>query len=241
MIRLHGPAGDTADRAALQRRVLAAGGLVLAPRARVDIERGRVSTATLRLLLDTAEVGGPLLVFEARGRRVRLQATTHVGTRRTMIALHGLPTDERPTMRLEPIPADFADAHTGPRETRSSGALGVQAARLATRYLGVPYVWGGASPAVVDCSGLTMLVYAELGVPLDHYAAFQFLEGRPHRPGRAPAGDLVFFNMKADGPGHMGLYLGDDRFIHAPRRGDVVKVSLLSERAGSYVGAVRPY
>ena len=91
------------------------------------------------------------------------------------------------------------------REARSSGALGLQAARLATRYLGVPYVWGGASPRGLDCSGLTMLVYAQLGVPLDHYAAFQWLEGERIAADALRAGDLVFFDPKADGPGHMGL------------------------------------
>jgi len=216
--------------------------LALAPAARRDVAAGRVDGTALELLLAAARAGGPVLVFEARGSRLRLGRTTHGATQRTVIALRRLAGAAAPAdLRLLPTPADFADTGTGPREARSSGSLGLQAARLATRYLGVPYVWGGASPQGLDCSGLTMIVYAQLGIPLDHYAAFQYLEGRRIATADLRPGDLVFFNMKHDGPGHMGMYLGGDRFIHAPRRGDVVKVSVLSERTGSYLGAVRPY
>jgi cell wall-associated NlpC family hydrolase len=103
-------------------------------------------------------------------------------------------------------------------------------------------VWGSANPKVgLDCSGLTMLVYQKLGVPLDHYAAFQWLEGERIAPDALQAGDLVFFHMKTDGPGHVGMYIGSGRFIQAPHTGDVVKISSLQDYASTYVGAVRPY
>ena len=107
---------------------------------------------------------------------------------------------------------------------------------IAMRYLGVPYVWGGASPSGFDCSGLTMYVYAQVGVSLPHNAAAQYGYGAPVSQGDLQPGDLVFF----DGLGHVGLYIGGGQFIHAPHTGDVVKISSLSGwYAATYVGARR--
>jgi cell wall-associated NlpC family hydrolase len=108
---------------------------------------------------------------------------------------------------------------------------------IAMQYLGVPYVWGGASPSGFDCSGLTMYVFAQVGVSLPHFAASQYNMGVPISIGDLQPGDLVFFN----GLGHMGIYIGGGQFVHAPHTGDVVKISNLSESwyAATYVGARR--
>ena len=121
--------------------------------------------------------------------------------------------------------------------------LGGRAVAIAERFLGVPYRWGGADPLTgFDCSGLTMFVYAQLGVSLTHYAAAQFHEGAPVPLPLLEPGDLVFFEPSPLGPGHVGIYIGDGEFIHAPHTGDVVKISSLSGRyATGFVGAVRPY
>ena len=109
---------------------------------------------------------------------------------------------------------------------------------IAMQYLGVPYVWGGASPSGFDCSGFTMYVYAQVGVSLPHNAAAQYGYGSPVSRSELAPGDLVFFN----GLGHEGLYIGGGQFIHAPHTGDVVKISNLSDSwyAATYVGARRP-
>jgi cell wall-associated NlpC family hydrolase len=125
-----------------------------------------------------------------------------------------------------------------------TNTLGGQAVALAYQFLGVPYVWAGASPAGFDCSGLTMYVYGRLGIKLGHYTGFQIYQGRRVPRDQLEPGDLIFFRADSNGvPQHMGLYAGNGSFIHAPRRGDVVKVSSLYETryALSYVGAVRPY
>jgi peptidoglycan hydrolase-like protein with peptidoglycan-binding domain len=115
---------------------------------------------------------------------------------------------------------------------------GARVVALAKQYLGVPYRWGGASPATgFDCSGLVMYVYAKVGISLPHNAAMQYGHGRAVSRSQLRPGDLVFFN----GLGHVGIYVGGGRFIHAPHTGDVVRISSLSESwyAATYVGARR--
>ena len=107
---------------------------------------------------------------------------------------------------------------------------------IALQYLGIPYVWGGSSPSTgFDCSGLTMYVYAQVGVSLPHHAASQYLLGTPVPRDQLAPGDLVFFS----GLGHMGMYIGGGQFINAPQTGDVVKISNMADRWDSYVGARR--
>ncbi len=125
-----------------------------------------------------------------------------------------------------------------------TNTLGGQAVVLAYEFLGIPYVWGGATPAGFDCSGLTMYVYGQLGIKLGHYTGFQYYEGRRVSRDHLEPGDLVFFHANSAGvPQHEGMYIGDGSFIHAPQTGDVVRISSLFETryALSYVGAVRPY
>jgi peptidoglycan DL-endopeptidase CwlO len=112
---------------------------------------------------------------------------------------------------------------------------GLRAVQIASHLTGIPYRWGGASPrAGFDCSGLVQYVYARLGVRLPHYAAGQYGHGRRVSRSSLRAGDLVFFS----GLGHVGIYAGGGKFIHAPRSGTTVRWSRLSSH-GSYYGARR--
>jgi cell wall-associated NlpC family hydrolase len=111
-----------------------------------------------------------------------------------------------------------------------------QAAQIALRYLGVPYVWGGASPSGFDCSGLVMYVYAQLGISLPHYTVAQWSATLPISMSEIQPGDLLFF----DGLGHVGIYIGNGEFVHAPHTGTVVQISSLTGYwAASLVGARR--
>jgi cell wall-associated NlpC family hydrolase len=102
--------------------------------------------------------------------------------------------------------------------------LGVRIARYAKRFVGVPYVYGGRSPRGFDCSGFTAYVYRRFGIRLPHYTVAQYRRGRNVRVRRLRPGDLVFFH----GLGHVGLYVGKGRFVHAPRRGTRVRVEPLA-------------
>jgi peptidoglycan DL-endopeptidase CwlO len=108
----------------------------------------------------------------------------------------------------------------------SSGVAGVSGDQVvadARRYLGVPYVWGGTDPAKgLDCSGLVQRVYKDLGIDLPRVSQDQARAGTPV-PSLAQArpGDLIAFGTPAD---HIGIYVGNNKMIDAPKTGDVVKV-----------------
>ena len=109
------------------------------------------------------------------------------------------------------------------------------AASIALRYLGVPYVWGGASPGGFDCSGLVTYVYAQLGVSLPHYTVSQWNATIPIAVGDLQPGDLVFF----DGLGHVGIYIGGGQFVHAPHTGTVVQIGSLDGYWSAHLDGAR--
>lgn len=108
---------------------------------------------------------------------------------------------------------------------------------IALSLQGIPYRYGGASPATgFDCSGFVSYVYAQLGKSVPHYTGDIWAKF-PKVPLEALApGDLIL----SEGLGHVGMYIGNGQYIHAPQTGDVVKISSLASRMGSYLGAVRP-
>jgi len=123
------------------------------------------------------------------------------------------------------------------RHVKKRASLGFRVVQIANQLTGVPYRWGGASPrAGFDCSGLVQYVYRKVGIQLPHHAASQYGHGRRVAQGSLRAGDLVFFS----GLGHVGIYAGGGKFIHAPRRGTTVRWSRLSSH-GSYYGATRVF
>jgi len=111
----------------------------------------------------------------------------------------------------------------------------------AERFMGLPYQWGGSSVEEgFDCSGLTMAVYQLNGLNLPRSSRDQYSMGASVERPELAKGDLVFFATKGrDKVSHVGVYVGDDRFIHAPGKGKTIRMDSLAERyfVARYAGA----
>jgi cell wall-associated NlpC family hydrolase len=139
--------------------------------------------------------------------------------------------------RIAEVPGTASAAEPG---------LFAQAQELALRalgFIGVPYKWGGSSPDTgFDCSGLIRFLYAQItGQALPGNAAEISRVGEIIDKSELQPGDLVFFNTLRRPFSHVGIYLGDSRFVHAPSRGGAVEIVDMSQRywKSRYNGARR--
>jgi len=112
---------------------------------------------------------------------------------------------------------------------------------MARSFVGMPYSWGGSSPDEgFDCSGLTTAIYQLIGLSLPHSSKKQYGLGTPVKKAQLLEGDLVFFaTSSARKVSHVGIYIGDNKFIHAPGRNKQIRTDSLSNSyfIKRYVGA----
>ena len=128
-------------------------------------------------------------------------------------------------------------AATRTRKPKPKPTLGERAASIALRAVGVPYRWGGISPASgFDCSGLVYWAYGRIGIALPHSSYALYRVGRGVARSRMQAGDVLVFS----GLGHVGLYVGRGRMVHAPHSGARVEIVRLGgSQYGSRIVSVR--
>lgn len=130
-----------------------------------------------------------------------------------------------------------------PQQIPATTELRSQIVQTAKKYIGIPYKWGGESVREgFDCSGLTMTAYQLNGLDLPRTSRQQWNTGTPIGRDQLLRGDLVFFATSGGRRvSHVGIYAGENKFIHAPRRGKTIRMTSLSKTYYSkrFVGARR--
>jgi len=138
-----------------------------------------------------------------------------------------LKTSQLKTTKVIKAPCDTEEtSNSGSKASRGAISKGNQVVNYAYKFLGKPYVYGANGPNAFDCSGLTQYVYNKFGVDISRTTYTQVEEGTKVKKNDLRAGDLVFFNTEGS-ISHVGIYIGDGEFIHAPRTGKPVMVSSL--------------
>lgn len=129
-----------------------------------------------------------------------------------------------------PLPQPIPVPSVAFDRTVKPGSQAERIVREARRYVGIPYVWGGASPRGMDCSGLIYLVFSRFVPTLgrmrseDYYRFAKAVEATAILPG-----DLVFFTTDSPGPSHVGIFIGDGKFLHASSTGSTVTITSLDD------------
>jgi cell wall-associated NlpC family hydrolase len=130
--------------------------------------------------------------------------------------------------RPQPFPRPGAQAPTGESTSEATPAFGAEIVEAALALQGTPYAPGGAGPDRFDCSGFVQFVFGRFDIALPRTVTQQFGATRAIRATAATAGDLVFFRIDGRKASHVGIAIGDGRFVHAPSARGVVRVETLS-------------
>ncbi|MDD2851927.1 MAG: NlpC/P60 family protein [Desulfuromonadaceae bacterium] len=153
------------------------------------------------------------------------------------------PTELRKQSKvIQPVVPDDKPVIPAAQPTKSNSDMGSIAARTAERFVGIPYRWGGNNVVDgMDCSGFVRAVYNLCGLSIPRTSRDQFKAGDAVVKDDLQDGDLVFFGSSADNINHVGIYVGEGKFVHAPRQGEDIRVTSVTESyfEKRFVGARR--
>lgn len=116
------------------------------------------------------------------------------------------------------------------RSTAASSDVRNEAADIAARMAGQPYVYGGDSPSGFDCSGLVHYAYEQAGAEVPRTTNQQYRAVRTRYVDQLARGDVIFFRLETASPSHVGIYIGDGRFVHALNADHPVRIDRLDDR-----------
>lgn len=141
------------------------------------------------------------------------------------------PADEiRPPRESKPPLVPEKKPEKPQAKTGNNRDMGSIAARTAERFVGIPYRWGGDNVVEgMDCSGFVRAVYNLCGLSIPRTSRDQYKAGEPVSKNSLQDGDLVFFGSSETSINHVGIYVGSGRFVHAPRRGEDIRVTSVGE------------
>jgi cell wall-associated NlpC family hydrolase len=134
-----------------------------------------------------------------------------------------------PEPEPEPVVEEVVETAAAVEKAVPASAGGSEIVSIAMQYLGVPYVWAGATPAGFDCSGFTSYVYAQIGINLPHSSAEQRYAGTPVSQAEAQPGDLIW------SPGHVAIYAGDGMQVEAPVPGQTVRYTEIWQNSPTFI------
>lgn len=150
-------------------------------------------------------------------------------------------SDTRPPTYQTAKPAEIHEPRPASKSSNERD-MGYIAARTAERFIGIPYQWGGDTVVDgMDCSGFVRAVYNLCGVSIPRTSREQYKAGTPVSRAELKDGDLLFFGSSESSINHVGIYVGNGKFVHAPRRGEEIKTAAIDESyfERHFVGARR--